>query len=182
MSTWLPTAKRRPRRRVNLVLTAWMTLIWIALWQDLSALTVICGALTAVGVQALFPMPPVRLEGRVRIGPLLAFLGYFVVQVLLSSLQVSRHVLHFGVQPRNAVIEVDLRSESDFILTAVALVTSLIPGAVVVEARRASHTLYIHALGVCDDAGVERERNRTLDTEARLIRAFGVPAREEAGA
>lgn len=65
--------------------------------------------------------------------------------------------------------------KSDFILTAVAVVTSLIPGSVVVEARRSSHTLYIHALGVCDAAGVERERARTLDTEARLIRAFGIP-------
>lgn len=166
----------RPRRKgaVNGLLVAWMTLVWVALWQDASPFVLLCGVLLAVGVQLAFPLPRVRIDGRVDALAFAGFVGFFVVQVCLSSLQVARHVLRVGSIPRNAVIAVDLRSDSDFILTAVGIVTSLIPGSVVVEARRSSHTLFIHALGVCDAAGVERERARVLDTEARLVRAFGI--------
>lgn len=168
--------RRRWRRgRVNPVMTVLLVVFWVALWGGASVLVALGGILVAVLAQIVFPLPPLRLDGRVRPFALIGFLGYFVWQTLIASIDVSRHVLRLRREPLNAVIEVDLRSSSDLILTIVGIVTSLIPGSVVVEARRSTHTLFIHALGVDDAAGVERERARVLDSERRLIRAIGEP-------
>lgn len=168
-------ARLRPRRRVNLFMTVVLVVVWTALWQAGSVLELVVGAVVAVGIQLLFPLPLLRLDGSVRPLALLGFLGYVVWETVRASIDVSRHVLRFGRDPMNAVIEVDLRSSSDLILTIVGIVTSLIPGSVVVEVRRSTHTLFIHALGVGDAAGVERERLRALESERRLIRAIGEP-------
>lgn len=167
----------RPVRRtaINWWLTIGLAFLWVTLWQELNAFNVVAGLLVAVLVQVALPLPPLRLDGRIRPLALAGFLVYFVGQMLLASWEVTRHVLDVRRLPRNAVIEVDLRSTSDIILTAVAIVTSLIPGSVVVEARRSTHTLFIHALGVGDAAGVERERRRALESERRLVRALGIP-------
>ena len=74
---------------------------------------------------------------------------------------------------RNAVVEVNLRTPSDFVLTVVAEMTCLIPGSLVVEARRSTHTLFLHVLDVGDRAGAERFRASVLAQEARVVRALG---------
>ena len=171
----------RPRRKgaVNPVLVVMLTVLWVALWYEINAFNVISGLVLAVLLQILFPLPPLRIDGRLRPLLLIGFGFFFTWQCFLGSLSVAHHVLRVRSVPRNAVIEVDLRSESDFILTLVAIVTSLIPGSVVVEARRSTHTLFIHSLGTRDEAAVERERARVLRSERQLIRAFGDPAGTE---
>lgn len=173
------SARLRPRRRVNRFMTVVLVVVWAALWRAGSPVVLAAGLVVAVGIQLLFPLPVLRLDGKVRPFALLGFLGYVVWQTFRSSIDVSRHVLRLGKEPINAVIEVDLRSSSDLILTIIGIVTSLIPGSVVLEARRSTRTLFIHALGVGDAAGVERERQRTLEAERRLIRAIGLPALSE---
>ena len=56
------------------------------------------------------------------------------------------------------MIEVDLRTHSDFVLTVVAEMVSLVPGSLVVEARRSTHTLFLHVLDARDQAGVDDAR------------------------
>ncbi len=75
-------------------------------------------------------------------------------------------------RPTSAVIEVDLASDSDFVMTVVAEIVSLIPGSVIVEARRSTHTLFLHVLDVDDDADAESARRRVLAQERRVLRAF----------
>jgi multicomponent Na+:H+ antiporter subunit E len=58
-------------------------------------------------------------------------------------------------------------------MTVVAEMTCLIPGSLVIEARRSTHTLFLHVLDVGDQAGVESFRQGVLDQEARLVRALG---------
>ncbi len=152
-----------------------VTVLWVALWRDLSWFNIVAGALLGLGVQILFPLPRVRLDGRLRPVYFAVFLFSFLWQLVVASIHVSATVLSPKRQLRNAVIEVDLTTDSDFVLTAVAITTSLIPGSIVVEARRSTHTLFLHALDVRDEAGAERERARVLHTEAQLIRSFGSP-------
>ena len=118
----------------------WLTLVWVVLWGDLSALTLVGGVLVAVAVCLVFPLPPLGLSLRIR--PLrMGWLAVrFLGDVVVASLQVAWTTLQFHRQPRNAVIEVDLRTHSDFILTVVAEIVSLVPGSLVVEARRSTHT------------------------------------------
>ncbi|MFI5429065.1 Na+/H+ antiporter subunit E [Aeromicrobium sp. UC242_57] len=91
----------------------------------------------------------------------------------MSSVQVALVVLRPGRPLRNGVVEVNLRTPSDVVLTVVAEMTCLIPGSLVVEARRSTHTLYLHVLDVKDEAGAERFRQSVLDLETRLVRALG---------
>jgi multicomponent Na+:H+ antiporter subunit E len=173
------TASPRRKGAVNPMLVIMLTVLWVALWYDINAFNIISGLIIAVGLQLAFPLPPLRIDGRPRPLRLIAFGFVFTWSCFVASLSVAYHVLQIKQVPRNAVIEVDLRSESDFILTLVAIVTSLVPGSVVVEARRSTHTLFIHSLGTRDEAAVERERERVLKTERQLVRAFGDPAGKE---
>ena len=164
----------RPARyqALQLPMLIWLTAIWVILWGDVSPMTV-CGGLAVACIACLlFPLPPLRLDVRVRPLPLLRLIARFVADVVVSSVQVSRVVLRRR-PPRNAVVEVNLRTPSDFVLTMVAEMTCLIPGSLVVEARRSTHTLYLHVLDVGDAAGVEHFRQSVLEQEARVVKAFG---------
>ena len=158
---------------LQLPVLAWLTVVWVVLWGSLSPLTVVGGFLVAVVACLVFPLPPLRLAVRVRPLALLWLVVRFAVDVVVSSVQVAIVVLRPRRPMRNAVVEVNLRTPSDFVLTVVAEMTCLIPGSLVVEARRSTHTLYLHVLDVGDLEGVERFRQGVLDQETRVVRAIG---------
>jgi multicomponent Na+:H+ antiporter subunit E len=159
----------------------WLTVVWVALWGQLSAVTIVGGVLVAAAVCLVFPLPPLGLH--LRIHPVrLAWLAIrFVADVVRASAEVSWTTLQFHRQPRNAVIEVDLRTHSDFVLTVVAEMVSLVPGSLVVEARRSTHTLFLHVLDAQDQAGVDKMRREVLHLERRVARAFGTEGRQATG-
>lgn len=165
----------RPARygSLQLPMLLWLTLVWVVLWRDLSPLTVVGGLLVATIACLVFPLPPLRLDVRVRPLALLHLVGRFAWDVVVSSFHVIRVVLRPRGRLRNAVVEVNLRTPSDFVLTVVAEMTCLIPGSVVVEARRSTHTLFIHVLDVDDLEAVERFKQSVLDQETRVVRALG---------
>ena len=131
------------------------------------------GVLLGTLVQLAFPLPPLVLPGRIRPLSTLVFLGAFLADMLRASLEVSWQVLRWWRPPRSAVLEIDLESDSDLVLTFVSMVVTLVPGSVVVEARRSTHTLFIHVLDAVDAAGVERAREHVLAVERRIVRALG---------
>lgn len=170
-----PDAPPRPAR-VRLLqpfVLLWLTVVWVALWGNISWLTVLGGLLVAVFASLVFPLPPLHLGVRIRPVALVWLVLRFAADVVVSSVQVTYVVLRPQRPLRNAVIEVDLRSSSDFVLTLVAEMTCLIPGSLVVEARRSTYTLFLHVLDVGDLAGVERFRQSVLAQEARVVRALG---------
>ena len=82
------------------------------------------------------------------------------------------------LNPRNddpgaAVVAVKLDSDDDLIMTHVAVTSSLIPGSLILEADRDTRTLYLHVIGVRNEADVERQRRRVIRWEDRIIRAVG---------
>ena len=161
-------------RSLQLPMLVWLTVVWVVLWGDLSLISVVGGFVVAIVVCLVFPLPPLRLDMRVR--PLRAGSGCWCASradVVVSSVQVAWVVLAPRRPLRNAVMEVNLRTPSDFVLTVVAEMTCLIPGSLVVEARRSTHTLFLHVLDVGDRAGVERFRQSVLDQERRVVRALG---------
>ncbi|MDN4162064.1 Na+/H+ antiporter subunit E [Nocardioides abyssi] len=158
-------------RAVQPLAVLWLTLVWLAMWGEVTPLLVIGGVLVAVLVCLAFPLPPIDLASGVRPLALARLVGRFLVDVVRASFQVSGVVLRRR-PVRNAVVAVDLESSSDFVMTLVASMLSLIPGSVVVEARRSTHTLYLHVLDVPDAASVEAFRRDALDLEQRVLRAL----------
>lgn len=167
---------KRPRRKgaVQPWAVLWLTAVWVALWHDISVANIASGALLSVGIQLAFPLPPLHVDGRVR--PIACVVVYFTIlwQVLIASVDVAWKVLRPGRQPQSSVIEVDLASDSDFVLTLVSLAVSVCPGSIVVEARRSTHTLFLHVLDVPDLTGLQAERDRVLTVERRICWALGI--------
>ena len=176
-----PAVERRPDgpvrparlRGLQLPVLVWLTLVWVALWGDLSAANVLGGLAVALVVCLVFPLPPLRMNLQVR--PLR--LGWLVLRflgdVVAASGEVTWKTFQLHRQPQNAVIEVDLRTHSDFVLTVVAEMVSLVPGSLVVEARRSTHTLFLHVLDARDMAGVEKMRSQVFALERRVVLALG---------
>ncbi|MGH9249681.1 MAG: Na+/H+ antiporter subunit E [Acidimicrobiales bacterium] len=153
-------------------MVVWLTLAWVLLWGDLSVANVVSGALIGITVTAVFPLPPIIFEGRVHPIAVVRLLGGFAIDLVRASVQVTALALRIGHQPRNAVVQVDLRSRSDLYLTITAELVTLVPGSVVIEVRRSTSTLFIHVLGVHNDSDVERAKAHVLVVEERVIRAL----------
>src|SRR5699024_5299626 len=99
---------------------------------------------------ALFPMPPTGRELTVRPLRLSYFLVRFLYDLTVSSVEVGWYALRPAPQPPGSVIAVTMASRSDLFLTATAVLSTLIPGSVVVEAQRATGTLFLHVIPAGD--------------------------------
>ncbi len=159
--------------RQRLIAIAGMTAIWILLWGDLSWGNALGGVAVAIVVMVIFPLPHIAFHGRLRAWGTVRFLAYFTRDLIVSSGQVAWAAVRPRGRLRNAVIAVPLRVRTDLNLTMTAEALTLIPGSLIVDARRDTGVLYVHVLDVRDIEDVERFRRGVLDLEARLIRAFG---------
>jgi multicomponent Na+:H+ antiporter subunit E len=160
-------------RSLQLPVVLWLTVVWIALWGDLSVANILGGLLVGTLVCLVFPLPPLRMDLRIRPLPLGRLVLRFIADVVVASIEVSVKTLQLSRQPRNAVIEVNLKTHSDFVLTVVAEMVSLVPGSLVVEARRSTHTLFLHVLDAGDMRGVEKMRQQVHALERRVVLALG---------
>ena len=172
--------KVRPARYRSLQWPAlvWLTLVWMALWRSFTLGDAVLGFLVSVAVCLVFPLPPLRMTLRPNPVAVAWLVVRFLWDVVVSSVQVTLVVLKPG-NLTNALVEIDLETPSDFVMTIVGEMTTLIPGSVVVEARRSTHTLFFHVLDVKGDADVERFRRAVLAQERRVLRAFGKPRSPE---
>jgi multicomponent Na+:H+ antiporter subunit E len=160
------------RRRPSLVAVVVLTVTWVLLWERISLFIVLTGVLLALLVFLVFPLPPIERVGRVRPAALARLVGRLARDLVVSSVRVvalsfARHT------PQSAIVRVRLRSRSDLILTMTSELVSLVPGSLVVEVRRAESTLYIHALDTTDPEKLRRAAQDVLDSEERVLRAFG---------
>ncbi|CAA9332899.1 MAG: Na(+) H(+) antiporter subunit E [uncultured Friedmanniella sp.] len=181
MSTGPTTAARRPgrlraRRRVSAPAVVVLTVVWVLLWDQVSLFVVITGALLAVLVGLVFPLPPIDLHGRFRPVQGLRLLVRLLVDAFRASLDVVALAFRFGTTPRSSIVRVQLRSRSDLYLTQTAELVSLVPGTIVLEVHRATSTLYLHVLGATDDVAIDAAVQAVLDAEARVLRTFGSAA------
>lgn len=165
----------QPRRRLQWPVVLWLTVVWVLLWGNLSVANVLSGLVVSLIAVTVFPLPPIVFTGRVRPIGLLALAFWWAVDLVVASAQVALKAFRFGQAPRNAVVEVNLRSTSDLYLTITAELVSLVPGSLVIEARRSTATLYLHVLDVRGPDDVERARQSALREEGRVMRALAAP-------
>jgi len=151
---------------------AWLTVVWVLLWGDLSVANVLVGLVLGVVVTTGLRMTPIAFHGRVRPFGVVRLFARFAVDVVRASFEVAVIALRPRYTPRGAVIGVQLRSHSDLYLTITAELCSLVPGSLVVEAHRLTGMLYLHVLDVRQAGGIEAARQAVLDQEERVLRAF----------
>lgn len=151
----------------------WLVVVWLALWGDLSVLTVVSGILVAVFVVRFFYLPPAESTGRFNPYRFAILIGMFVADLVRASFEVA----WLAIRPRpvqvSSVIQVDLRTTSDLVMTLTAEAVTLVPGSFVVEVDRPNTILYLHVLDARSAQDCERMRRAALRQEERIIRAIG---------
>lgn len=161
------------RVRSQLIAVGALVVLWNLFYGKFSVGNVIGGALVALVVITVFPLPPVAFEGRIRPLAVVRFVVRFVIDLFTASAQVAWTAVRFGHTPRSAVIAVRLRVRTDLNLTLTGEAVSLIPGSLIIEADAATGTLYIHVFDVSDQHDIEQAREKVLAQEARIVRAIG---------
>ncbi|GAB3354566.1 Na+/H+ antiporter subunit E [Modestobacter lapidis] len=167
-------AVRRLRNQVPLLVS--LVLVWNLLWGTWSWANLLSGTVVAVAVTWLLPLPPVT--GGLRFHPVavLRFVGHFVADLAASSAQVAWEAIRPRGMPHGAIISVQLRTDSDLLLTMIAESLCLVPGSIVIDLDREERVFGLHLLAVRDHAEVDAQRRRVLETEERVVRAFGSAA------
>jgi multicomponent Na+:H+ antiporter subunit E len=161
------------RLRHQLPLLVWLVFVWILLWGTWSWANLLSGLTVALAVMLLLPLPPVVGGNRVRPLSLLRFVGHFLLDLAVSGTEVAWRALRPGGVQQGAIVQVQLRADSDLLLTAVAETVSLVPGSLVLDLDREEQLIAVHLLHVDDLADVERQKADVLAVEDRIVRAFG---------
>ncbi|WP_104193311.1 Na+/H+ antiporter subunit E [Cryobacterium sp. Y82] len=150
-----------------------LIVLWMLLWGEFSWLNLLVAFVVGLVVTVAFYLVPVQLSGRVH--PLHTVV--FFVRLILDIVRASIDVSWLAVKPRliasNAILAIRLHTRSDLILTWTAVATSIVPGSIVVDIDRESSILYLHVLNMHSAAHIESFRRQVLDTERRIVRAFG---------
>ena len=163
------------RRRPSLLAVVVLTATWVLLWERVSLFIVLTGVLLALLVFLVFPLPAIERTGRIHPVALARLLGRLALDLVRSSVRVVG-LAFVRREPRSAIIRVRLRSRSDLVLTMTSELVSLVPGSIVLEVRRADSTLYIHALDAVEPDELRQAEQDVLDSEERVLRAFGSDA------
>lgn len=160
-------------RRHELPLLIGLVILWVALWREVSPLSVVSGIVAAIIATRLFYLPPVELAGHFHLWWALRYLMYFLWHLSLASWQVAWLTVRPGPPPTTSIIEVELRTQSDFIMTVTGLTNSLIPGSLVVDIDRFNSILYLHVINTPTQKEIDRMRRSVYQVETLLIRAVG---------
>lgn len=158
----------------------WLIVVWMLLWGEFSAFSLVSGIVVAFVVTRIFLLPPVELSGRVNVWYLAVLAVTFSVAVVAGSLHVTLQVLNPRRYPGTAIVGVQLETDDDLIMTHVGVTASLIPGSLVVQTDRANRILYLHVLGIDDDESLRKAKADVLMWERRIVRAVGSRAQMDA--
>ena len=159
----------------QLLLVVLLVALWIFLWDSFTFTHVVTGLLVAILTTRLFYLPPVELPARFNVFHFVYLLGWFIVSMVLGSLQVA----WVAVRPKpvnpGSVIAVELHTRSDLLTTLVGQISGLIPGTFVTEIDRAHSVLYLHVLNCNTPETIEANIQQTRKIEVLLIKAMGSP-------
>jgi multicomponent Na+:H+ antiporter subunit E len=164
------------RLATRLPVIAGLTVVWALLWGAFTPLVLVGGALVALLVTSVFPFPAVPRTGRFRPWPAVVLVVVFLVEMLVASVQVAWIAIRPARPPRSAVIQVDLVTRSEFLLTITSELICLVPGSLLVELDSAHGRLWLHLLDGSTPEKIEGARVHALAQERRVVAALGSAA------
>ncbi|MBF6297846.1 Na+/H+ antiporter subunit E [Nocardia amamiensis] len=160
---------------VRIAILIWLTLVWIALWGDLSVANLLGGLVVAALIMVALPLPRVPVAGRLSLLPLLELLVVSAYYAVESSLQVAWFAIRPAPTPVSGVLRVYSGTRSDLVLVLWADLLNLIPGTMVLEIDRSRCVVYVHVLDVGSDAAVDKFYRTTRRLERLLIEGLERP-------
>ena len=107
---------------------------------------------------------------------LLAFIGWYTGQFVVTSVRVSALIVTPGRQPTPGIVRLELDDLSDTELTLLIALITITPDTLVIAVNRDDRSMFVHGMFVAGDADGFRAALR--DTHDRLLR--GVRRRPDA--
>lgn len=150
-----------------------LAVVWVLLWDRVSLGNIVNGLIIGAVVTQLFPLPSIQYFGRIHPWRLAILIGRFLVDLVVAAVQIVISTLSPHPSRGGSIVEVQLRTHSEFYMTIVSALVSLVPGSIVVEARRGAGILYVHGFHVTTPEGLEELREDVLAVETRVVRAIG---------
>ena len=146
--------------------------VWVLLWGRVTVPNIVMGIVVAAVIMVLLPLPPVPVQGRVHLVPLVKLIGLFGWYLVASSVQVMWLAVRPGPPPLTGVLRVPLTIKSDLVLVLAASITTLIPGSMVLEIDQVRRILYCHVIDIGSAQAVERFYGQVAQVERLLLAAF----------
>ncbi len=133
-----------------LLLNLLLAVVWVALTGQYDASNFVVGFLLACLVlsQTQQSDEAVRYVHSVR--RVLSFTGFFIKELVISSLRVVVLVLSPSMKMRPAVVAVPLTVTSDAAITLLGNLITLTPGTLTLDVSTDRTTMYVHAMDVED--------------------------------
>ena len=171
-------------RRISGVLV-WITVLWLALWDDLSVANVLSGLAVGAAVLLVAGQAPLldrddEHRARFALFRTIHFAGFILYKLVEANLFLAWEILTKENQINVGVVAVPLRTESRMAAMAVANVITLTPGTITIESLPSAEgppVLYVNVMHLNDLDAVRRD---LLHIEELSVRAFGsLSAREQ---
>lgn len=149
--------------------SGFLLLLWLLMMNSVAPGHILLGAALGLAIpfitHAFWPE-----EARVtRLGPLVNYLGVFLLDIFWSNLIVARRILGPSQQLNPGFFLFPLELEDDFAITVLASTISLTPGTVSTHYDAANRTLLIHALHLEDEAAAIASIKTRYETPLKEI-------------
>ncbi|AFU05880.1 Na(+)/H(+) antiporter subunit E [Nocardia brasiliensis NBRC 14402] len=167
---WQRGVSREGAVRVGVL--SWLTVVWIALWGDLSVANLLAGIAVGALIMVALPLPRVPVGGRLHPLSLLQLVFVASYYAIESSVQVAWFAIRPAAPPVSGVLRVYLSTKSDLVLVLCVDLLNLIPGTMVLEIDRRRCVVYVHVLDVSSDEAVDKFYRTTRRLEKLLISSF----------
>jgi multicomponent Na+:H+ antiporter subunit E len=139
---------------VNIVLAV----VWAALMASFTLTSLLVGYVLGFGAlwlaQPLFDQPQSYFR---RVWRILRLTGFFLYELVVSSLRVAWDVITPSHRSNPAIVEMPLDVESDLEILLVTNLISLTPGTLSLDVTPDRKTLIVHAMFADDPEGLVRE-------------------------
>ncbi len=150
-----------------------LAVVWVLLWDRVTLGNAVNGLIIGAVITQVFPLPSIQYFGRIHPWRLFLLLVRFFYDLVPAAILISIATLSPNTRRGGSIVEVRLRTHSEFYMTIVATLVSLVPGSFVVEARRSANVLYVHWFDVTSEEAVADIRANVLAVEKRVVRAIG---------
>jgi multicomponent Na+:H+ antiporter subunit E len=145
-----------------------LALVWVALTGDVSAWSILFGALLGgLAVAVAWPLGPYPIFAKVRPLKLASLLLFLAWQIAVANLKVAAAVLGPRRLLRPALVAVPLDVASDGQIALLANLISLTPGTLSLDVSPDRRTLYVHAMSASSADDLRREIKEGFERRVR---------------
>ena len=150
---------------------AWLTVLWVALWGEVSPGNVLAGVAVAGVLEVAFPSGA-RVNHKIKVVPALGFGLFMLRAVVTSSMRVIVAVLRPTPERTEVhMVDVPLTSASLSVVSVTVNTISLTPGTLTIDHDKESNVITVHVIGRVDE---DHFRGQMIEHERRVL-TFLVP-------